>query len=101
VHNKSAADQGSPIGTIRFFRMTVFLLYYARSPSYANAVLDLFASAQQDIARESSFLFSTFFIDRLYRRRFELRSAALPAIRLTRGIPRVHNYIPHPLTDTK
>lgn len=65
------------------------------------ADLDLFASAQRDIARESSFLFAMFFISSLYRRRFELRSAAPPAIRLTRGIPRAHNYIPHPLTDTR
>lgn len=65
------------------------------------ADLDLFASAQRDMARESSFLFSMFFMSSLYRRRFELRRAAPPAIRLTRGIPHAHNYIPRTLIDTR
>lgn len=41
------------------------------------ADLDLFASTQRDTARESSFLFSVFFIAYLYRRRCKSRSRAV------------------------
>lgn len=90
------------MGRVGFFERSFFAPFkLGRLVMLMPADLDLFASTQRDMARESSFLFSMFFISFLYRRRFELRSAAPPAIRLTRGIPHAHNYIPRPLTDTR
>lgn len=68
VHNKSAADQGSPIRTVEWavsaFSRDRFCPPFepGRLVMLMPADLDLFASAQRDIARESSFLFAMFFI---------------------------------------